>query len=113
MTMPESPAERLAKALEQIKGVPPRLIELARAGYYGDYSSPLEFPDIVLVETLQLLASQPTTGPEATKQLINLMGLVMGGAFDGTKAEADAWMASEEGQQTLRDLLQGKMPGQT
>ena len=93
-----SSAERLASALEAA-GDPDRLGRLivrAREGYYGDYSSPLAMPIAQLVHDLTE-AGHPEIAERAKL-----------GEFDGTKAEADAWARSPEGQQTFRDLLEGR-----
>jgi hypothetical protein len=99
MTQPTT--ERLANALAHIDGLPAHIIVWARKGRYDDYKSESPFPLNDLVRDLT------RTGiPEA----IQFCDRVKAGEFDGTKAEAAAWLASDEGQQAYRKLS-GKFPG--
>lgn len=92
MTSPTEPTtERLARALEEA-GAPESMIEAARAGIYDDFKSPLARPITTLVRACQKAG------------LIDLAHRAMNGEFDGTQAEADAWMASSEGQAARRGL---------
>lgn len=94
MSSPQPTTERLAAALEAINA-PYVLIAHARAGHYDDYKSELPFPQIVLVGELQKLG---------TNGAMDLARQVIAGEFDGTKEEAEAWAASPEGQQALREM---------
>jgi len=99
--MTVSTTEKLANALEGLKSreTEPRriqdlnrMIELARAGYYDNYKSPLLIPSSQLVDDLRAL------------DLDSLISLVAEGEFDGTPEEADAWRRSDEGQRELNSL---------
>jgi hypothetical protein len=98
---PEATSERLAMALAGI-GAPPAMIAAARAGRYDDYKSDLAMPIVALVADLGRLDT-----PEAT----DLARRAMGGEFDGTRAEAQAWADSPEGQETFRQLTGQDPPG--
>jgi hypothetical protein len=50
-----------------------------------------------------------TTGPKAKKALAALTARVIGGEFDATREESDAWAASPEGQETMKLLLRETM----
>ncbi len=67
----------------------------ARAGYYHDYLSPLDFPD------LQLLADLKAAG---TPQALALAERHLNGEFDATKEESDAWATSPKGRAALAML---------
>lgn len=103
---PEKPTKvRLAEAMSEIRGMPPFMLQRAIDGYYHDFESPLPFPEMQLVSDLRGMASLPTTGPKAKQALNALARRVINGEFDASRAESDAWMASEEGQQVMRELL--------
>jgi len=88
--------ERLAQALEALND--PRLesmIKLARGGYYSDYGSPLDFPEMQLVADLRGLG------------LTDMAQRTINGEFDGTPEESDEWARSPEGQATFRELMGG------
>jgi len=63
-------AARLTYALESV-GAPAEMISLARAGYYGDFTSPLSFP------ILRLVADARAAGLE------RIAARAMLGDFDG------------------------------
>ena len=92
--------DKLAKELELINE--PELAAKAREGYYDDYLSPLDTPQ------LQLLQDLYKTGHGAA---IKFRERVKEGEFDGTKEEADAWAASPEGQAVFGKLAKGKGGG--
>lgn len=94
--MTETSKEKLARALEEA-GDPKlaKMIERARDGFYSDYESPLALPELTLVRDLAA-AGHPDLARRA-----------QAGEFDGTKEEADAWAASEEGQAAFRELING------
>lgn len=68
------------------------LLERARADYYNDYFGEPDEPLIALVRDARAAGL-----PGIADQAIN-------GDFDGTKAEADEWAASPEGQETFAEL---------
>lgn len=95
---------KLAKALGGIPGVPQDMIRRAIDGYYHDFLSPLDFPEIQLVSDLRELASRPAT-PRNSRPLLRAMAdQVIAGDFDATKAESDEWARSPEGRETFRQL---------
>jgi len=89
--------DKLAKELELINQ--PELAAKAREGYYDDYLSPLDTPQ------LQLLQDLYRTGQGAA---IKFRERIKAGEFDGTEEEADAWAASPEGQALFKKLGGGK-----
>lgn len=95
---------RLAKALQAIPGVPKDMIKRAFDGYYHDYLSPLDLPEIQLVADLRSLASLPATPRNSRPLLRALADAVIAGEYDATKAESDEWARSPEGQETFRQL---------
>lgn len=76
-------------------GAPEEMVAKAREGYYDDYSSLLVFPLTQLVKDCTQLG------------LVEIAERVARGDFDATQEEADAWLNSEEGQQTMREFLGG------
>lgn len=97
MTDETPTAERLAAALEEA-GLPPELVERARAAEFDDYRSPHAMPLITLVSELRAIGTPAAAG---------IIQRVIEGEFDGTKAEADAWAASPEGRATFAELVGG------
>lgn len=87
--------EKLALALEA-EGAPTDMIVKAREGYYHDFLSPLAFPET------QLLADARLHG------LGSIADGVIRGEWDATKEESDDWAKSPEGQETFRDLIEGR-----
>ncbi|MGY2987732.1 hypothetical protein [Bradyrhizobium sp. USDA 4508] len=77
----------------------------AATGYYDDYLSPLDSPCSMLVGELLLAADND---PERKDAILTLRKRAMGGEFDATTEESDAWAASLEGQETMRRLVQGR-----
>jgi hypothetical protein len=67
----------------------------AETGYYHDYLSPLDFPEIELDKDLLEAGTD-----EAQKLRLRHHQ----GAFDATKEESDDWAASEDGQNAFRML---------
>jgi hypothetical protein len=78
---------RLAQDLKE-HGAPDWMIRKAIDGYYDDYESPIATPCIQLVIDLNLAG------------LLDMANEAKNGKYDGTKEEADAWLA-KEGQDLL------------
>jgi len=97
-------SERLAARLRTVAGIPAAMIERAEQGYYHDYVSPLTFPEMQLVADLRALLGTPGAGNAAIKAVVDD---VIGGIYDATREESDAWAASPEGQAAFRELLEG------
>ena len=91
----EPTTEKLARALEEASA-PSSMVQRARAGLYDDYKSELAMPIMQLVEDCR------------KHNLSRIAKRAKDGEFDATREEADEWAASEEGQQTIRDLLGGR-----
>jgi len=68
----------------------------ARDGYYHDFLSPLDFPEITLVDHLR---AKGTTEARALAQR------VINGEFDATLKESDEWANSEDGKAAFRSLM--------
>jgi hypothetical protein len=75
------------------------MADKAAQGYYHDFLSPLDFPEMQLVNDLLRVGT-----PAALRLRIR----VINGEFDASKEESDAWAASEEGQSELRRLIEPK-----
>jgi hypothetical protein len=75
------------------------LIEMADkavTGYYHDFLSPLDFPEMQLVADLRSIDT-----PEA----LALIRRVINGEFDASKKESDEWARSPEGQEAFNKLF--------
>lgn len=102
--MAEHTTAKLARALSEIPAIPREMIERAIAGFYHDFLSPLDFPEIQLVQDLRAIAGN-TSLPRSTRQEIERMAKrVIDGEFDASPEESAAWAASPEGQETFRQL---------
>lgn len=95
-------SERLAVELEKVGLI--GMAKMARDDYFHDFLSPLDLPEIELVNMLRVAAAGC---PDAMRRMamINLRDRVINGDFDADKAESDEWAESPEGQQAYRDLL--------
>lgn len=102
--MTERTTVKLARALQEIPGVPQDMLTRAVDGYYHDYLSPLATPEIQLVADLRELASRPATPRNSRPLLRGMAERVIAGEFDATKEESDEWAASPDGQETFRQL---------
>jgi hypothetical protein len=119
MTEREHTTAKLARALEAVPGVPEAMIARARDGYYHDYLSPLDMPEVQLIADLRELASAPATPRNSRPLLRALATAVIDGQYDATKEESGEWMRSPEGQETMaaltapreRYMLAGPPPG--
>jgi hypothetical protein len=80
------------------------MARLAESGYYHDYLSPLDLPEIQLAGDLALMAM---THPEKSDAIKRLRLRVIGGDFDATAEESDEWANSPEGQEAFRRLTEG------
>ena len=74
--------DRLAQVLREA-GAPARMVTLAESGQYDDFLSDSPTPIVNLVRDLQFVG------------LHDLAMRVMGGEFDATKEEAEAWFERE------------------
>jgi hypothetical protein len=92
---------KLANALREIPGVPETMIARAEGGYYHDYLSPLNMPEVQLMADLRELASRPVTPRNSRPLLRDLVKRVIDGEFDATKEESDEWARSPEGRETM------------
>ena len=76
----------------------------ARTGFYDDYLSPVA--DNIGQLCADLLAALPViTTSQSAVAILNLRQRAINGEFDGTTEESEAWAASPEGQNTMRQLL--------
>lgn len=73
--MSEHTTVRLAKALGEIPGVPQDMTRRAGDGYYHDFLSPLDFPEITLVNDLRELAKLPVTPHDSRPLLLEAIGI--------------------------------------
>jgi hypothetical protein len=74
----------------------------AATGYYHDFLSPLDLPEIVLVNQLNIEA---INHPDRQAAICALRQRVINGEFDASIEESDEWAASAEGQDDMRRLL--------
>jgi hypothetical protein len=95
-------ARKLAAALAEA-GAPPGMIRRAERGYYHDYLSPLAMPELALVSELRRAAAT-TPDADARGRLRALAIAVAEGVHDASRAEADEWARSPEGQATFGSL---------
>ena len=75
----------------------------AAQGYYHDFLSPLDLPEIQLVNDLGVAAT--TTHRHSQEAIMILRERVMQGQFDASAEESEDWANSEEGQQAFRGLV--------
>ena len=93
--------EILADALTQV-GLKDMAAK-AREGYYHDYLSPLDLPEIQLVN--DLAAAARSLPDKEARAVMELRARVIGGEFDASSEEGDEWAASQEGQEAFGRLI--------
>lgn len=86
--------DKLAAALRAI-GLN-EMADKAATGYYHDFLSPIELPEIQLINDL---------GIAGTPEAMALRLRVINGDFDASKEESDEWAASEDGQIAFNKLI--------
>lgn len=103
--MTAATSEKLAVELDKL-GLT-EMAARARADHYHDYLSPLDFPELTLVQDLQN-AAEVAIEPGRKSKIYALRNLCISGEFDASAEESDAWAASPEGQETLAEFFGGK-----
>lgn len=98
-------SELLAKELD-IVGLT-GMAKLAREDHFHDFLSPLDLPEIELVEMLNVAGRNCPDAGRAFR-IGELAGRVINGDFDADKAESDAWAASEDGQEAMNMLIRDR-----
>lgn len=86
--------DMLAEALREA-GLP-AMADMAATGFYHDFMSPLDMPEMQLIDDLSAINT-----PAAKA----LRDRVMNGDFDASQEESEAWAESPEGQNTFRKLM--------
>lgn len=78
------------------------MAEQARTGYYHDFMSPLDLPEMQLVEDLlQMSMIKPNKD-----EIQALRERVICGDFDASIEESEEWAESQAGQDTFRKLVE-------
>jgi hypothetical protein len=88
--------DMLADALVAVGLV--EMADKARTGYYHDFLSPLDLPEMQLVQDL---ADAAKARPLSANAILELRQRVINGDFDANNEESEAWAQSEEGQQAF------------
>lgn len=101
-TMPQHTKDKLADALA-LAGLT-AMAAKAREGYYHDFLSPLDLPEMQLLSDLAG-AHRDCTDQQRRDQISDIRKRAMDGDFDASIEESDAWAESAEGQATLRALM--------
>ena len=84
------------------------LAEKARLYHYDDYFRPAEIDDGLNIHALVRDLQQVRTHSRPRRErLAAIVEAAKNGEFDGTREEAHQWEQTPEGQQALRELLEG------
>ena len=97
--------DKLAEALRKVQL--DDMADKAAIGYYHDFLSPLDFPEITLVNELADAAKRL---PLHEKAIMALRQDVINGKHDASAEESDEWAASPEGQAAFAQLTKRKKP---
>ena len=89
--------DRLAAALTEV-GLH-EMAAKAAEGYYHDYLSPLDLPEMTLVDDLMIAAKN--TRDDRAQAIFDVRNRVVIGEFDATSEESDEWANSPEGQEIM------------
>ncbi len=79
-----------------------KMADKAASGYYHDYLSPLDLPEMQL--EFDLLEATMAGNKKANELRMRHHN----GEFDANKEESDAWAESPEGQEAFRKLMDGE-----
>jgi hypothetical protein len=91
--------DMLAEALREI-GLT-QMADKATTGWYHDFLSPLDLPEMQLANDLAMAARD---NESRRAEILKLRGRVIDGDFDASTEET-AWAASPEGQDAMRHLF--------
>ena len=91
--------DMLAEALREI-GLT-QMADKATTGWYHDFLSPLDLPEMQLANDLAMAARD---NESRRAEILALRGRVIDGDFDAATEET-AWAASPEGQDAMRHLF--------
>jgi len=100
--------DKLAQALKAIQL--DDMADKAAIGYYHDFLSPLDFPEIQLVNDLAEAAKRL---PLHYRGIMALRQRVIDGEFDASTEESEEWARSPEGQAAMASLVGRKKPKRT
>lgn len=95
--------DKLAEALREV-GLEDMAAK-AEKGWYHDFLSPLDLPEMTLVNDLAVAAQGY---PDRAVRIMTLRKRVMNGDFDASTEESDEWAQSPEGQEAFRLLMPQK-----
>ena len=91
--------DKLAEALREV-GLD-AMADKAATGWYHDFLSPLDLPEMQLANDLAMAARD---NESRRAEILALRGRVIDGDFDASTEET-AWAASPEGQDAMRHLF--------
>lgn len=74
----------------------------ARGGYYHDYLSPLDLPELQLVNDLGIATEKR---PDLTAAIMALRQRIINGEFDANAEEGDEWASSPDGRDAFSRLV--------
>lgn len=100
MTETKHTKDMLADALREI-GLND-MADKAATGFYHDFLSPLDLPEMQLINELGAAMSKAT---DRKDQIMALRMRVIDGDFDASAEESEEWAKSAEGQETFKKLL--------
>jgi hypothetical protein len=95
--------DMLAQALRNV-GLD-EMAKKAAEGFYHDFLSPLDLPEMTLVNQLNIEAIAQENNPDRQRAISELRRRVIDGDFDASTEESKTWAASPEGQAAYKLLL--------
>ena len=96
--------DKLAAALRAV-GLN-EMADKAATGYYHDFLSPRDLPEIALA--FDLAGAAKLDDPERARNILALRERVIDGDFDASAEESEEWAKSPEGQAAFKQLLRRK-----
>lgn len=105
----EATPDYLGRVLDELGD--PEMARRARLGHFDDYACPPDVDDGANIHRLvaELRALVVANG-DSQGRAQAVIDAAKEGEFDGTRAEAQQWMAGPEGQATVRELLTDRRP---
>lgn len=97
--------DKLAAALREV-GLT-TMADKAAEGYYHDFLSPLDFPEMALAADLAEVAAKAPSESQRDA-ILSVRSRHLDGEFDANLKESEEWASGPEGQDAFERLASGK-----
>ena len=99
--------DKLAAALREV-GLN-EMADKAATGWYHDFLSPLDFPELTLIHDLKVASDAVKFDVQKMEAILELRDDVKNGEYDASLEESEEWANSPEGKEAVRSLMTRKL----